>query len=217
MESAIRVAVAEARDLVRRGMLSELRNAAGLAIAGEAVSARQVLELAESAKPDVFVLSAFLPGESPIRLVHTITANNSINVLIFGHSLSQDHILELLKMGAAGYIREDAPAGTLAKAVNAVHRGEMWVPRRLMARFFRALAESDSKRQCAAATYPCGFSPREGEVFCCLKKGYCNKDIANELCISEKTVKTHLGNIFRKLNVSQRLEAVMIALKRELT
>ncbi len=213
----IKVAVAAARGLIREGMLSELDSAPKLTVAGEAMSARQVLELIDSAHPDVFILSATLPGEDPARLVSTLTSQRDIKVLVFGRTLSPDQIFEFLKCGATGYFSEDDPSGTLPKAVQAIHRGEMWVTRRLMARFFQSLVRSETQKQGENIMYPCGLSQREGEILYCLKKGYCNKDIANELCISEKTVKTHLGHIFRKLNVSQRLQAVIVAVEQDLT
>jgi len=216
MEAEIKVVVAEARDLLRQGILSELAGESGIAVAGEALTARQAIELAGAAQPDVFVLSASLPGEAPTRLARTLTTKNATKVLIFGHALPPDEIFEFLKMGATGYLKEDAPAGRLVKAIQTVHRGEMWVPRCLMARFFRSMVQFEPIKQSPDATYPCGLSQREAEVLFCLKKGYCNRDIARELFISEKTVKTHLGNIFKKLNVSQRLQAVMVALKQGL-
>jgi DNA-binding NarL/FixJ family response regulator len=216
MARRIKVAVAEPRDMIRQGILAELEDASRYTVTGEALSARQVFDLVDSADPDVFILSASLPGEDPIRLVRAIANRGGPKVLLFGQTLPEEQLFDLLKSGATGYIPDNAHTGSLARAVKAVHQGEMWIPRKLMARFFQSLVQRESNGHNGDKAGDCGLSPRETEVLDCLRKGYCNKDIASELFISEKTVKTHLGNIFRKLNVSQRLQAVMAAVEQGL-
>jgi len=216
MESRITVAIAEPRDMTREGMIKILKSDSGLAVAGEALSARQILELADTVNPDVIILSASLPGEDTNRLIRSIIANNETKVLIFGGPMPEHQLFEFLKNGANGYFHENSKADNLTKAVVAVHQGEMWVSRRLMTSFFQSTVHHDIHEQNSDVCRECGLSKREHEVLDCLRKGYCNKDIAGKLFISEKTVKTHLTNIFRKLEVTQRLEAIVRAVEQKI-
>jgi len=126
-------------------------------------------------------------------------------------------ILKALKAGAKGYLSKDVGISDLIKAIQAVHQGELWVERKLMARFFEGEAIADPKGEDRSGKTKEGLTPREQEVLRFLTKGTTNKEIAKALFISEKTVKSHLNSIFRKLKVSRRLQAILYAIRRGLS
>ena len=136
--------------------------------------------------------------------------------LMFNAAVSADEetIFRSLKMGAKGYLSKNLASYDLIKAVKAVQRGEMWIERKLMSKFFEEEHGNVSGMEDPGKKTKKCLTEREKEVLSVLTKGLTNKEIADYLCISEKTVKTHLSNIFRKLNVSRRLQAILYAISR---
>jgi two-component system NarL family response regulator len=126
-------------------------------------------------------------------------------------------IFKALKGGAKGYLSKDVSISNLIKAIQAVQKGELWIERKLMARFLEVEAVVDSSREGQAGKLKNIMTPREKEVLRFLTTGRTNKEIAKALFISEKTVKSHLNSIFRKLNVTRRLQAILYAIKRGLS
>ena len=126
-------------------------------------------------------------------------------------------ILKALKAGAKGYLSKDANVSGLIKAIQAVHHGELWIERKLMARFFDEEAIPDSREEDRHLRAKEGLTPREEEILRFLTTGSTNREIAEALFISEKTVKSHLNSIFRKLNVTRRLQAILYVIKRGLS
>ena len=122
-------------------------------------------------------------------------------------------VFKALKAGAKGYISKDISISDLIKAIQTVHVGELWVERKLIARFideefFSAPLEKDRLEAMKDE-----LTPRELEVLSILSKGSTNKEIAKALFISEKTVKSHLNSIFKKLKVTQRLQAILYTIR----
>ena len=130
--------------------------------------------------------------------------------------LDEEMIFKGLRAGAKGYISKSASVSNLIKAIKAVHQGELWVERKLIARFFEGEADASYKADKRKEPMEEQLTTREEEVLRCLTMGWTNKEIAEALFISEKTVKCHLNSIFRKLNVSRRLQAILYALKKGL-
>ncbi|MBA7708661.1 Transcriptional regulatory protein DegU [subsurface metagenome] len=126
-------------------------------------------------------------------------------------------IFKALKGGAKGYLSKDVSISNLIKAIQAVQKGELWIERKLMARFLEVEAIVDSSSEGQAGKLKKIMTPREKEVLRFLTTGRTNKEIAKALFISEKTVKSHLNSIFRKLNVTRRLQAILYAINRGLS
>ncbi len=123
-------------------------------------------------------------------------------------------IFKVLKAGAKGCLSKDASISALIKAIQAVHKCELWVERKLIARFFDKDAKANPKGEGQARRPKEVLTQREKEVLSLLSTGRTNKEIAKTLFISEKTVKSHLNSIFRKLNVTGRLQAILSAINR---
>jgi DNA-binding NarL/FixJ family response regulator len=128
-------------------------------------------------------------------------------------ALDEAMIFKSLKAGAKGYLSKDSSVSDLTKAIKAVHQGELWIERKLMSTFFNHEAIADSKGGNPHGRTKEGLTPREQEVLHVLATGCTNKEIAQDLFISEKTVKTHLSSIFRKLKVTRRLQAILCAIR----
>jgi DNA-binding NarL/FixJ family response regulator len=126
-------------------------------------------------------------------------------------------IFKALKGGAKGYLSKDVSISDLIKAIQAVHKGELWVERKLMARFFDKEAIAEPKEEGRSGRHKMVLTAREKEILSILTTGCTNKEIAQALFISEKTVKSHLNSIFRKLNVTRRLQAILQAINRGLS
>ncbi len=137
-------------------------------------------------------------------------------VLMLAANKDEAKIFKAMKAGAKGYVSKDVSISDLLKAIQTVHKEELWIERKLMARFFDREAAHNPKKEAEPAKAKGVLTSREKEVLSLLSTGRTNKEIAKALFISEKTVKSHLNSIFRKLKVSHRLQAILHALNRGL-
>jgi RNA polymerase sigma factor (sigma-70 family) len=137
--------------------------------------------------------------------------------LILASNKDEEKIFQSLKIGAKGYLSMDSSASDLTKAIKAVQRGELWMERKLMSKFFENEASHNSNEANSQKKTLEGLTPREQEVLRHLAAGLSNKEIADDLFISEKTVKSHLNSIFKKLNVTRRLQAILYAINKGLS
>ena len=211
----IKVVIAENHQLHRDGLRYLLTDQENIEIVGEAVNGLQAFEVIEARKPDVVIINMNMPEYKGIDFIPIIKNKSSETKALLIASGSEDDtvLFRAIEAGAKGYLNRDTSRGCLLKAIQAVFRGELWLERRLMAKYFDAAktARLNNLRQSNQTTG--NITKREKEVLGLLMKGMTNKEIACELFISEKTVKSHLNSIFRKLNVTRRLQAILQALK----
>lgn len=210
----IRIVIVEDHGLVRECLHLVFATEDNLEVVGEAGNGIQAVEVIEKLHPDVVLLDIKIPGLSGIELLPLIRQKSPRSkVLMLTGKDDEDTILTALKAGAKGYLSKDTSSACLIKAIKIVHEGDMWVERRLVNLIVDGYNSSDTGRGRAADTNPKKLTRREQDVLKCLSKGLTNKEIAQQLFISEKTVKSHVNHIFKKLNVSRRLEAVLYAIK----
>jgi len=210
MGCQIRVVIADDHRLFREGLGRILAHEEDIEIVGEAADELQAIDLINDLKPDVLLLDISMPRMDCIDLIPPIRKESpKTKPLMLTFAKDEAMIFKALRAGAKGYLSRDASLSDLVKAIRAVHRGEMWVERKLIARFFEreAIAEFQGGDQKGGTDKE--LTPREEEVLHCLAKGWTNKEIGQDLFISEKTVKSHLSKIFRKLNVTRRLQAIL--------
>jgi DNA-binding NarL/FixJ family response regulator len=210
----IQVLIADDHRLFREGLRLILAREEEIAVVGEASDGQNTVDLAGRLKPDVALLDIAMPLMSGIEVILPIRQRSPrTKSLMLTASQNEAKIFSALKAGAKGYLSKNASACDLIKAIRSVHQGDMWVERKLIAKYFETEAN---------ANFPVGdqedipkepFTPREHEILLCLAKGCTNKEIAEALFISEKTVKSHLTRIFRKLNVPGRFQAVLYAIQ----
>ena len=218
MEDQIRIVIADGHRLFREGMCLILGQEKGIQIVGEAVNGLQTINVVNELKPDVVLLDITIAKIDGTQVVVPIRQKSpKTKALMLTAALDEAMIFKSLKAGAKGYLSKDSSVSDLTKAIKAVHQGELWIERKLMSRFFDQEAIADSKGGNPRGRTEEGLTPRELELLSLLTKGCTNKEIAQDLFISEKTVKTHLSNIFRKLKVTRRLEAILYEISKGLS
>jgi len=215
-ERPVRVVIVHVHRLFREALDAILGREGGVEIVGESAQGPSAIAMIETLRPDVALLEIGVPGTDGVELISTIKQKSpDTKPLILAGATDDAVILAALKAGASGYLSKDATASDLRKAIQGVHQGDAWVERKLIARFLEGdiLAAVETEDANGRGK---GLTAREQEILRLLASGGTNKDIAQSLFISEKTVKTHLSSIFRKLNVTRRLQAVVYAIQQGL-
>lgn len=209
----ISVLLADDHALVREGTRRLLEAEPDIRVVAEAGTGHAAVQEADRTSPDVAIMDVAMPGMSGIEATRRIKATHpSVAVLALTAYDDDQYVLALLDAGAAGFMLKDAGAGELVEAVRAVARGEAVLQPHVAARAVRRAISRQVKG--AAAPLPAPLSEREMDVLREAAHGLPNKDIARRLNLSVRTIHTHLGNIFAKLNVGSRTEAVLLALRR---
>ena len=208
----IRILIADDHAVVREGTRRIMEQEEGLEVVGEAADGNEAVRLATELKPDIIIMDISMPHLDGIEATRQIkTLCPSISVLILSAYDNDQFIFSLLEAGAAGYLLKDVRGRELVDAVRAVYAGESVlhpsIARKVLNRF--AHAHDTTKKQEPLEA----LSQREKEILKLATRGLSNRDIAEELCLSIRTVQGHLTHIFNKLQVGSRTEAVVRGLK----
>ncbi len=179
----------------------------GIELVGEAATAEDAFALALSVRPDVLLLDIDLPGMSGIQMVEELAPRlPETRIVMLTVSDSERDMLESISRGAAGYLTKDLSPEALQRALRGTQRGELAMSRRVAARAVRYFADA-ARRSGASGGAVEGLSPRENDVLRMLAEGLTDREIADALIISPRTVESHVSNILHKLNVRNRAEA----------
>ena len=208
MQSELRVLIADDHHLVRRGMRSLLDPASGIDVVGEASNGREAVKLAASLKPDIILMDLQMPEMSGIEATREIlAAQPDVTILVVTLFDDDDSVFLALRAGARGYVLKDADEDELIGAIRAVANGAaIFSP----AVATRVLALFNAPRPVAPEAFP-DLTRREREILELIAQGWSNPRIARELSLSVKTVGNHVSNIFGKLQVADRAEAIVRA------
>lgn len=206
----IRVLIADDHPVVSKGVRDILNASVGISVIGEASSGAQSLEMIADLQPDVLLLDMQLPDMSGIEVINKIVAAGySTRVLGLSSFDDREYITELLGMGAAGYLTKDEAPDYIVDAVRGVARGEKgWVSRGVAARLAQMM---QADREVGA-----DLTERELQVLRLVVDGKTNAEISLNLGISTKTVEKHLGSIYRKMDVSSRVDAAVQAVRKQI-
>jgi DNA-binding NarL/FixJ family response regulator len=209
-ERQIQILLVDDHPIVRKGTKEMLEPHPDLLVIGEASDGREALAFVGSTRPDVILMDVSMPGMNGIEATKQIKQHHpSIAVLVLTSFDDDAYVFALLEAGAAGYILKNAREEELIHAIRAVFHGE--------SALHPAIAKKVLNRFSAQPTEIFegeGLSPRELEVLRAAASGNTNKEIAKVLDISPRTVQVHLANVFSKLNVGSRTEAVLFGIKK---
>jgi DNA-binding NarL/FixJ family response regulator len=207
----IRVVLADDHAVVRKGIREFLEETGHVQVVAEATSGAEAVALTLEHRPDVAVLDIQMPEMNGIEATRQIKAQApEVRVLVLTAYDDDPYIFAMLQAGASGYVLKTAPSAELVRAVRAVARGESALDAAVTAKVMAQLATG--KPFGAQATVE-GLTERELDVLRLAARGHTNRAIGRKLGISDRTVQGHLANIFGKMGVSTRTEAVLLAMK----
>jgi NarL family two-component system response regulator LiaR len=208
----IRILLADDHVLVRQGTRELLEQEEDLTVVAEAGDGEEAVRLAASYHPDVAIMDISMPKLDGIEATQQIkTQHPTIAVLVLTAYDDDQYVFALLEAGAAGYLLKDVQASELVKAVRAVYAGESILHPTIARKVINRFAQPADRREKDVLDQLTG---REMEVLRLAAKGMTNQEIAQALTISVRTVQVHLSNVFSKMGVGSRTEAVLHALRK---
>ncbi|MEV7543374.1 response regulator transcription factor [Streptomyces sp. NPDC089915] len=209
----IRVLLVDDHQVVRRGLRTFLEVQEDIEVVGEAADGAEGTDRAEELRPDVILMDVTMPGTDGIEALRRLRdLGNPARVLVVTSFTEQRTVVPALRAGAAGYLYKDIDPDALAGAIRSVHAGHVLLQPEVAEAL---LAAQDD--QGAPAGRPGALTDREREVLGLIADGRSNREIARALVLSEKTVKTHVSNILMKLDLSDRTQAALWAVRHGIT
>ncbi len=214
-EEPVRVVVVDDQELFRRGLTMLLAVEPGIEVVGEASDGVEGVALAETAAPDVVLLDVRMPKRSGIEACVTIKETvPTAKIIMLTVSDEEADLYEAVKNGASGYLLKDSSIDEVAQAVRVVAEGQSLISPSMAVKLIDEF-KSMSRPEREPGTH-LRLTERELDVLKLVAHGHSNREIANQLFISENTVKNHVRNMLEKLQLHSRMEAVMFAVREKL-
>ena len=212
MSDRINVVIADDHTLFREGLAGIIGATEDFEVVGQAGSMQEAVQLARDLLPDIILLDIDMPGGG-LEAARVIAGELPVTrIVVLTSSEEDDHLIAALKIGARAYILKGVAARELIRILRAVWAGESYVPPMLAASLLLEMGEARSQQK--QATSPLDeLTPRERQILEGLAAGLSNKEIGEQLFLSEKTVKHYMTNILQKLQVRNRVEAALLAQK----
>ncbi|GAB3667006.1 response regulator [Streptomyces sparsus] len=211
-ERTIRVLLVDDHQVVRRGLRTFLEVQDDIEVVGEAADGDEGVLRAEELRPDVVLMDLKMPGSDGLGALRRLRElGNPARVLVVTSFTEQRTAVPALRAGAAGYVYKDIDPEALAGAIRAVHAGHILLQPEVAGALLTEQGAPGGSGRVGALT------EREREVLCLIADGRSNREIARALVLSEKTVKTHVSNILMKLDLSDRTQAALWAVRQGLT
>lgn len=209
---SIKVMLADDHILMREGIRQLLEFDHSIEIVGEVSNGEQCMNMIYKVKPQVLLLDINMPVKNGIEVLQEIRNNGlDVKVLILTVHNEIDYLLKAMDIGVNGYILKESDFSELKKAIDTVMSGETYIQPNLIPLLNNRMVSRDKDKDKIEE-----LTKRELEVLIEVANGKLNKEIANELKISERTVKNHISNIFKKIDVSDRTQAAVFAIKNDL-
>jgi DNA-binding NarL/FixJ family response regulator len=210
--ATVRVLIADDQTLFRVGLARLLEEDPRVQIVGQAGDGAEAVKLAGSLKPDVVLMDLKMPNLDGIEATRQIaTSYPGVKVLLLTTFEADNHVIQALKAGASGYILKDSKPDSIVSSLLAVMAGERVMASAVANRVLEMLTGTTTPKE-----FYDGLTGREIEILKLLAGGMANKQIAYKLKISEKTVRNHVSNMYEKLNIYDRSQAVLYAVRKGL-
>jgi two-component system, NarL family, response regulator LiaR len=206
----IRVLIVDDHAVVREGLRTFLELQDGIEVVGEAANGEEALDAVTQRRPDVVVMDLVMPKLDGVGAMRELQRRGRApRVLVLTSFLDDERLMPAIEAGAAGYLLKNVDPAELARAVRAAHAGEALLDPSVAARLVERIAGGER----SGSTGLDELTRREREVFERIAQGRSNKQIALELGVAEKTVKTHVGHLLAKLGVTDRTQAALLAVR----
>lgn len=206
---AIRILLADDHPIVREGLAAVLSTQPDFEIVGQANNGTEAVDLAATTQPDIVILDLAMPEMDGVQALRALRAGNKqLKALVFTASETDERIIGAIQAGAQGYLLKGAPRDELFSAIRVIARGGSLLSPVVAVRLMQQIVEPPEPTAV--------LTEREHEVLNLLAQGLQNKEIAARLAIGERTAKFHVSSLMRKLNVSNRVEAVRRAVQQGL-
>lgn len=210
MNRPINIMIADDHSMVREGIKQLLELDGDITVIAEANNGKQCLELLDEKRTDVLLLDINMPNMNGLQVLQYIRDKKmKVKVLILTIHNEVEYLMRAVEIGVNGYVLKDSESSVLKKAIFSVHKGETFIQPELAPLLKVRMNEKNSFSENEDET----LTRREIEVLKLIAEGLFNKEIAYTLDISEKTVKNHVSNIFKKIKVSDRTQAAVYAIK----
>lgn len=212
LTETIHVFIADDHAVVREGLRALISTEPGIEVVGEAADGGEAVVKVRSLQPDVILLDLVMPHKSGIEAISEITRENpKARILVLTSFADDDKVFPAIKAGALGYLLKDSSPQELLQAIRDVYQGEPSLDPTVALKLIRELKRPTDLPSAAES-----LTEREMEVLSLVARGLTNQEIAKMLGISERTVRTHVGNILGKLHLANRTQAALYALREEL-
>ena len=203
-----RVLIVEDHPMFREALRMALSNEADFEVAGQAENGVQAVSMAHDLNPDVIVMDINLPLKNGIEAISEIMSTNpAARILAITSSISNDHVIDAIKNGAAGYILKNTSSTEFMNGLRMVASGKQYLPADVALKLMDGLRQENLHE-----THPVVTS-RESDVLDLIGKGFSNEWIAKELSLSVSTVRVHVFNILKKLQLEERNQAIVYAIQ----
>ncbi len=207
-----RVLIADDQTLFRRGLARLLEEDPRIALVGQATDGNDAVQKTKALSPDVVLMDLRMPGLDGAEATQQITREHpDVKVLILSTFEADSYVLQALRAGASGYILKDAEPAAIASSIMSVLSGERVMAGAVANRVLDMLTGSSTPKE-----FYDGLTAREVEILKFMARGQANKQIAFNLKISEKTVRNHISHIYEKLQIYDRAQAVLYAVRKAL-
>jgi len=209
MSEQIKIVIADDHSMIREGLKQLLELDGDIKVIGEAGNGEECLELIEMVRPDVVLLDINMPVMNGLKMLEVLrkSKNKKQKILILTIHNEVEYLMKAVEIGVEGYVLKDAESSVLKKAINKVYSGENYIDFTMIPMMNEKMSQEKEQVDDEKLTR------REIEVLKLLAEGLFNKEIAYKLSISEKTVKNHVSNIFKKIGVFDRTQAAVYAIK----
>jgi NarL family two-component system response regulator LiaR len=209
---SIQVFIADDHLIVREGIKALLSTEDDIDVIGDAGDGRSAVDEVTRLKPDVILMDLLMPGMDGIEAIgHIKDHQPDARILVLTSFATDDKVFPALRAGATGFLLKDSPPKMLVDGIRQVYRGESWLHPKIARKVLQELTKPKDEKTAANQ-----LTARELEVLRLLAQGYSNQDMADQLVLSEATVRTHVSHILSKLHLASRTQAALYALRKGL-